>query len=82
MSGVFTNQAFNLTANFFNTIACGSCAFLSHEGGGGLFGPHPRKQCCNYLIDLKSGTRNYWHKAFKNAKFRKFGCCVFGDMTS
>ena len=30
--------------------------FLSY--GGGIFIPHPRKQCQNYLIDLKFGTHN------------------------
>ena len=30
--------------------------FLSY--GGGIFIPRPRKQCYDYLIDLKFGTDN------------------------
>ena len=29
----------------------------------------PQKTMLNYLIELKFGTHNYWHKTNKNEKF-------------
>ena len=34
-----------------------SYVFLRGVGAGGIFIPHPRKQCQDYLIDLKFDTR-------------------------
>ena len=42
---------------------------LRGEGGGGLFGPHPRKHSQDNLIDSKFGTANCWHKTRKSTKF-------------
>ena len=53
--------------------------FLSYWGG--IFISHPRKQCYNYLIDLKFGTYNKWHKTIKNANFQNIYSSIFRDMT-
>ena len=47
--------------------------FFSDRVGGRLFGPHPRNLNKAYLVDLKFGIRNYWHKTIKNANIQKTG---------
>ena len=54
--------------------------FLSYRGG--IFIPHPRKQCQDYLIDFKFHTHNKWHKTIKNAKFQKTYHSIFRYITS
>ena len=57
-------------------------AFSTTEGGEGgegereegTFWPTPKKkQGYDYLIDLKFGTRNNWHKTINNALFKEIG---------
>ena len=48
--------------------------FLSY--GGGIFIPHPRKQCENYLIDLKFGNIINGIRLLRMQNFRKFALTV------
>ena len=52
--------------------------------GDEIFIPHPRKQCKDYLIDLKLGNiiNGVRYKTIKNAKFQEICCFIFKDMTS
>ena len=59
------------------------CCFLPYcRGLFGIFSatgrgviPHPRKQCQDYLIDLKFDRHNWWHKILRTQNFRKVAFC-------
>ena len=56
-----------------------TAVFLNY---GDFYPTHQKTKLYDYLIDLKFGTDNYWHKTMKNAKVQKISCSIVGNMTS